>query len=101
QALASGFEITALTPRFIESWAKLSGDERLVELTTKSRAELASFMADKQIIDLVRASPAPGTSPQDFVAALRSLQPRLYSIASSAEFVPDEAHICVAPVRYR
>ncbi len=100
-ALASQFEITALTPRFIETWAKLSGDKRLVELATKSRAELAIFMAGNQIIDLVRASPSPGISPQDFVQALRGLQPRLYSIASSADFVSTEVHICVAPVQYR
>lgn len=38
--------------------------------------------------------------PQSFVSALRPLQPRLYSIASSLAAAPDEAHLTVAPVRY-
>lgn len=101
RALASEFEITALTPRFIENWASLTGDKRLAELASGSRAELAAFMSGNQVIDLVRSSPATGVSPQQFVQGLRSLQPRLYSIASSAAFVPDEVHICVAPVQYR
>ena len=102
QALTAEFEVTTLTPRFIGHWATLSGDKRLAELASnKTRAELAAFMAGNQIIDLVRASPAAGVSPQDFLQGLRTLQPRLYSIASSADFVPDEVHLCVAPVQYR
>ena len=38
--------------------------------------------------------------PQGFVSALRPLQPRLYSLASSLAAAPDEAHLTVAPVRY-
>jgi sulfite reductase (NADPH) flavoprotein alpha-component len=34
------------------------------------------------------------------VAGLRPLQPRLYSIASSAAFAPDEVHLTVSTVRY-
>ncbi len=102
RALQSEFEITAATPRFIEKWAELSGDKELAgQLAQKTGAERAAFMAATHIIDLVKARPAPGTRPQDFVAALRGLQPRLYSIASSPEQTPDEVHLCVAPVRYR
>ncbi|HEX8482812.1 MAG TPA: GTP-binding protein [Allosphingosinicella sp.] len=36
-----------------------------------------------------------------FVAGLRPLQPRLYSISSSLSAMPDEAHITLAPVRYQ
>jgi sulfite reductase (NADPH) flavoprotein alpha-component len=101
KALAQEYEITALTPRFIEQWATLSGDKRLATTAAGSRAELAEFMTGNQIIDLIKAKPVPGLSPQAFLASLRSLQPRLYSIASSADFVPGEAHVCVAPVRFR
>ncbi|HRO59050.1 MAG TPA: assimilatory sulfite reductase (NADPH) flavoprotein subunit [Burkholderiaceae bacterium] len=101
QALVGEFEITALTPRFIERWAQLSGDTALAELVSKQpRSELASFMAGNQIVDLVRKRPAPGIVPQEFVASLRGLQPRLYSIASSAQFADDEVHLCVAPLKF-
>jgi sulfite reductase (NADPH) flavoprotein alpha-component len=98
QALQSEFEITALTPRFIEKWAELSGDTQLAQ---QARPERTAFMAAHHIIDLVKSRPVPGLAPQDFVQALRGLQPRLYSIASSAALAPDEVHLCVAPVRYR
>lgn len=35
-----------------------------------------------------------------WIGALRKLQPRLYSIASSPKAHPDEVHLCVAVVRY-
>ena len=100
EALRDGFDIAALTPRFIEQWATLSGDAKLAGLVKRDRSEVAAFMRAHQVIDVVKASPAAGIEPQAFVQALRSLQPRLYSIASSADFAPDEAHLCVAPVRY-
>ncbi len=100
EALGSGCEIAALTPRFVQRWAELSGAPSLTALAA-DRKRLADFMAGHRLIDLVRAHPVPGLAPQDFVAALRPLQPRLYSIASSAALVPDEVHICLAPLRYR
>ena len=39
-------------------------------------------------------------SPAEFVASLRKLQPRLYSIASSPKAHPGEVHLCVGVVRY-
>jgi sulfite reductase (NADPH) flavoprotein alpha-component len=98
QALQSEFEIGALTPRFIEKWAELSGDRQLGQ---QQGAERAALMASTQIIDLVKSHPVSGITAQDFVQGLRALQPRLYSIASSAELTPEEVHICVAPLRYR
>src|SRR3546814_10766691 len=44
--------------------------------------------------------PMADVAPQGFVSALRPLQPRLYSLASSLATAPDEAHLTLAPVRY-
>jgi len=41
-----------------------------------------------------------GMAPAAFVADLRKLQPRLYSIASSIKAHADEVHLCVGAVRY-
>jgi sulfite reductase (NADPH) flavoprotein alpha-component len=100
QALRDAFEITALTPRFIGQWAAFAGDVRLAALAQQDRGEIVRFMGANQIVDVVRSSPAKGLAPQAFVETLRSLQPRLYSLASSAEYAPDEAHLCVSPVRF-
>ncbi|MGB7481167.1 MAG: assimilatory sulfite reductase (NADPH) flavoprotein subunit, partial [Burkholderiaceae bacterium] len=101
-ALQTEFEISALTPRFIEQWATLSGAAQLAERVAQMpRSELAAFMRENHITDLVRAYPAPGIAPAALLPALRGLQPRLYSIASSAELAPGEVHLCVAPLRYQ
>lgn len=45
-------------------------------------------------------APDRSLSPEAFVASLRKLQPRLYSIASSLKAHPDEVHLTVGVVRY-
>jgi sulfite reductase (NADPH) flavoprotein alpha-component len=44
--------------------------------------------------------PEQATTPAEFVDALKKLQPRLYSIASSLKAHPEEVHLCVGAVRY-
>lgn len=60
---------------------------------------LPRLLSDYQVIDLLRMFPAQWNA-QEFVAALRPLTPRLYSIASSLKAVEDEAHLTVAVVDY-
>lgn len=101
EALSRDFEITALTPKFLQHWATFSGAQALCTLTADgNRAALAAYMHDNQIIDVIRRYPAPGLSAVDFIGTLRGLQPRLYSIASSQLALPDEIHITVSAVRY-
>lgn len=101
EALSAKFEISAATPRFIDHWARISGASELEDLRGADHAEArAAFLAHHHVVDIVRAFPVPGIDPQSFVAGLRPLQPRLYSIASSAAAAPGEAHLTVATVRY-
>lgn len=51
------------------------------------------------VIDLLRAAPTRPPLPA-FVAALKKLQPRLYSISSSPRAHPGQVHLTVAAVRY-
>jgi sulfite reductase (NADPH) flavoprotein alpha-component len=44
--------------------------------------------------------PESAVSAAEFVADLRKLQPRLYSIASSLKAHPEEVHLCIGTVRY-
>ncbi len=53
-----------------------------------------------EVRSLLGKVPAESLTPSDFVAGLRKLQPRLYSIASSLKAHPDEVHLCVSAVRY-
>jgi sulfite reductase (NADPH) flavoprotein alpha-component len=101
EALSRTFEITAATPRFLDYWATLSeADELKTLLEDERKGERSVFLGTHHIIDIVRRYPVSGVAPQAFAGALRPLQPRLYSLASSLSAMPDEAHLTVAPVRY-
>ncbi|CAH1661932.1 assimilatory sulfite reductase (NADPH) flavoprotein subunit [Chelatococcus asaccharovorans] len=101
EALAGAFEITAATPRFIDHWAGLSGADELERLRgEQNSAARSTFLRANHVIDIVRRFPVPGIEAEAFVAGLRPLQPRLYSIASSPSAAPDEIHLTVSTVRY-
>ena len=101
EALGEALEITTATPRFLDHWATASDARELEELRGEQQAEARSaFLRSNHVIDVVRRFPVQGIDPQAFVAGLRPLQPRLYSIASSLAAAPDEAHLTVSTVRY-
>jgi sulfite reductase (NADPH) flavoprotein alpha-component len=60
----------------------------------------SALLSDYEVRHLLGKPPAPGLSPEAFLASLRKLQPRLYSIASSPKAHPGEVHLCVGVVRY-
>ena len=76
--------------------AKLSG-----LLSPESKDLLASFLDEREFVDLLAEFPSAKLTPQEFVDHLRKLMPRLYSIASSPRVYPSDVHLTVAVVRYR
>jgi sulfite reductase (NADPH) flavoprotein alpha-component len=60
---------------------------------------LRHTLRDLQLLDVLQAHPAAWEA-EAFVAALRPLAPRLYSIASAQDAVGDEVHLTVAVVDY-
>jgi sulfite reductase (NADPH) flavoprotein alpha-component len=93
-------EITRLTKPFLVQHAARSGSAALAEaLAAGQEARLRELLRDLQLVDLLRRDPAEW-EPGAFVAALRPLAPRLYSIASSMSAVGEEAHLTVAVVDY-
>ena len=100
-ALTHRYEITAATPRFLDYWAMLSEASALRQLQQEDRSgERSVFLRTHHIVDIVRRFPVGEVMPRGCVSALRPLQPRLYSLASSLAAAPEEAHLTVAPVRY-
>ena len=101
EALSSAFEVSAVTPRFIDHWAELSGAATLARLRGPDQAEARSaFMREHHVVDIIRQFPVTGIGGDALVRGLRPLQPRLYSISSSLAATPDEAHLTVGTVRY-
>lgn len=93
-------ELTRVARPFLAALAERSGDAALAGLLQPAQATaLATVLANQQAIDLLQRHRADW-DPAALLAALRPLQPRLYSIASSRKAVGDEAHLTVAHVAY-
>jgi sulfite reductase (NADPH) flavoprotein alpha-component len=93
-------EITRLSKPWLAHHAERAGSDELAALLQPGRGrDLARLLETTQLADLLHRYPAEW-SASEFVAALRPLTPRLYSIASSPLEVGDEAHLTVAHVEY-
>ncbi|MBS0589832.1 MAG: flavodoxin domain-containing protein, partial [Proteobacteria bacterium] len=83
QWLAERRELTLLTRPFVAAHAERGQHAALqAMLSAQNVGDLSKFLADHQLIDLLRAYPTAWDA-QALVAALRALAPRMYSIASS------------------
>lgn len=99
-ALSERLEITAVNLKFLRYWADVSNADALQQLLESEQTdELAAFVENHQIVDVVRQF-AASINAQQLVDGLRKLSPRSYSISSSILANPDEVHITVAAVRY-
>lgn len=93
-------ELTKLARPFVAAHAAQARATDLNRLLAPDRAlDLGALLQSHQVIDLLRSHPADWTG-EEFVAALRPLTPRLYSIASSRKAVGDEVHLTVANLVY-
>jgi len=101
--LRQALEITAVNLGFLRDWAALStlagNGELTALLDANDSTSLTDFVDKHQIIDVVRLYPVDVDAEQ-FVAMLRKLSPRSYSISSSFDANPDEVHLTVATVHY-
>lgn len=88
-ALLDRLDITTLTGKQIEDYARLTG----------SKAPDAGWAADRQVIDLLEAVPHRLTAEQ-LTSLLRPLPARYYSIASSRKAVGEQADLLVAALHY-
>jgi sulfite reductase (NADPH) flavoprotein alpha-component len=101
EALVHHYEITRIPSPLLKAVAERSGDAELLKLTAPgANGELTKFLWGREIIDLLHQHPAAKFTPTEFVALLKKLQPRLYSISSSPKAHPGEVHLCVGVVRY-
>ena len=95
-ALTQHKEITVLSRPFLDT---VAAENLALQNIVGDRNKLTELVNTHQVIDIV-ADYRKDWEAQEFVDALRKLTPRLYSIASSPDANPDEAHLTVAVVRY-
>ncbi|MDQ0874699.1 sulfite reductase (NADPH) flavoprotein alpha-component [Paenibacillus sp. V4I3] len=101
EALLHNYEITVLTKPLLEQVAKLTSSNGLQELLAAGREQdLKTYINGRDLLDLVQDYSLKGVSAGEFVAILRKMPARLYSIASSSKAFPDEVHVTVRTVRY-
>lgn len=100
EALARRLDITKPTQELLGIVAGSPAAAELPALLVPGREDdLKQWLWGRDVIDLLRLLPAPPDLAQ-FVAMLRKLTPRLYSISSSPRAHPGEVHLTVGAVRY-
>ncbi len=96
EALTQKKEVTVLARPFLDAVAR---EHRSLQGILDDREGLSRYLKSRQVIDVL-GDYRKAWRAQEFVDALRKLTPRLYSIASSPDANPGEAHLTVAVVRY-
>jgi len=100
-ALQSHFEIKLPSKELIEEIAKRSGDQELNNiLSSGDKDQLSNYLWGRDTLDLLLQFPNAEFSAAEFIALLKPLQHRAYSISSSGKAHPDTVHLTVASVRY-
>lgn len=97
-AVLASHQISLVPKAVAQFFAERSGDAQLTELLG-NRRELSEFVWGLDLQDMAERYRCDYTA-QDLVAALRPIQPRLYSIASSIAHSPDQVHLTVGVVTF-
>jgi sulfite reductase (NADPH) flavoprotein alpha-component len=102
EGLLKHFHITTPSKQFLEAIAQRSASaSELQKLMQPDRkADLERYLWGMEIIDFILGNPSVRFTVEEFVATLRKLQPRLYSIGSSLKAYPEQVHFIIATVRY-
>ncbi len=100
RALTEMCDLRTLTRPLLEAFASRGAEDLKPLLKDDSKKAFQEYVYGREVIDLLLEFPSVKWSPTEFIAALRKLQHRLYSIASSPKAHPGEVHLCVGVVRY-
>ncbi len=100
-ALETQFEIKLPSKELIQEIATRSGDQELnAILVSGDKDSLNNYLWGRDSLDLLIQAPEIEFSAAEFIALLKPLQHRAYSIASSGKLHPENVHLTVASVRY-
>jgi sulfite reductase (NADPH) flavoprotein alpha-component len=101
-ALLRHYQVTQPLTSLLETIAERAHSQDLKNLLApENKAALEKHLHGREVLDFLIAHPLARFTPPEFVALLRKLNPRLYSIASSPKAHPGEVHLCVGIVRYQ
>lgn len=101
-ALLRLLQPTRLTRKTVQAFAEKTRRRKLLALLDPDQSEqMESYMHGRGLIDMLHEYPDMIASPEELVAMLPRLAPRLYSISSSPATHGREVHCTIAVVRYR
>lgn len=101
EALRTQFEIKQPSKELLEEIANRSGDQELNSIVASGdKDKLSDYLWGRDTLDLLLQFPQVEFSAAEFLALLKPLQHRAYSISSSGKMYPDSVHLTVASVRY-
>ncbi len=102
EALRTHYEIKLPSKELVEEIAARSGDQELnLLIAAGDKEKLSAYLWGRDILDLLLQFPRVEFSAAEFLALLKPLQHRAYSISSSGSVYPDTVHLTVASVRYQ
>lgn len=100
-ALLHSVQITRLTRKFVQEYARRGNCLPLVALLTpEKQVELERYVSERGLVDLFAEFPGVMDDPADLVRLLPRLTPRLYSISSGPTAHKGQIHATIAVVRY-
>jgi|TARA_B100000768_G_scaffold171284_1_gene178449 sulfite reductase (NADPH) flavoprotein alpha-component len=100
--LTEKFEILTPTKKLIEYIAKNSNDKKLKSIIDQNNnKELENYKWGMDVLDFMNINPNFKIDVNEFLALLKSLQHRTYSISSSLNKVKNEVHLTVSSVRWQ
>lgn len=101
-ALSKCYILTEPSKQLLQACAELDTSAEFLKdmLDPAFKSELDRYLWGRGVIDPLLEFDAARFTPEAFVAVLRKLQPRLYSIASSQKVHSGSVHLTVACVRY-
>lgn len=100
-ALMHGFEITSTSPYLLDHLATARGVTEVADLLAGDRAALEVWARGRDVLDLLNLDPTWQPTPEAFLAELRPLTARTYSISSSPSVHGGTLHLTPATVRHR
>jgi sulfite reductase (NADPH) flavoprotein alpha-component len=100
-ALRTQFEIKLPSKELVQEIATRSGNQELNGLlSTGDKEALSNYLWGRDTLDLLLQNPLCEFAAAEFIALLKPLQHRAYSISSSGKMHADTVHLTVASVRY-
>jgi sulfite reductase (NADPH) flavoprotein alpha-component len=99
EALQNQFEIKTPSKELLQEIATRSGNQELNNALNDKEA-LSNYLWGRDTLDLLLQNLSAEFSAAEFLALLKPLQHRAYSISSSGKANPETVHLTVASVRY-